>query len=66
MSNWPRNHPDFSHSNWTSRTGDRCREYEILENKKQACIEHLKLTGIAIAVLAAFVSGFWMLELLVN
>lgn len=23
MSNWPRNHADFSHPNWTARTKDR-------------------------------------------
>lgn len=64
MSNWPRNHADFSHSNWTARTSDRCREYEILENKKQKYIEDLKLTCLAIVGLAALVSGFWLMDFL--
>ena len=64
MSNWPRNHADFSHPNWTARTGDRCRDLEILENRKQKCIQDLKLTCMAIVGLTAFIAGFWVLDFL--
>ncbi len=60
MSNWPRNHADFSRPNWTARTPDRRPEvdWSTGEPDEPSC---LALALYAVTALAAFFAGFWML-----
>lgn len=64
MSNWPRNHADFSHPNWTARTTDRRAHLDWPSHHQDEDMGYIKLGLIAVVILTTFVTGFWLLDFL--
>lgn len=66
MSNYPRNHPDLSHPNWSGKTPDRRAELDYPYQHDTSEPGWIAIGFMAVMSLAAFVAGFWLFVAIVG